>query len=147
MQLKPLASIIGLLLLILLGLLVGAAILVLAATGLGWLASRLLPFTLFEASLLSLIALISILAVVWSILRVPLWDLDTATQDSDDEDDEDEEDEEEYLDDPPVSAIPLWRQPLKTANFQNVNPNDRCPCGSGRKYKICHGRRASQERS
>lgn len=144
MQLKPLASLIGLLLLILLGLLVGAAILVLAATGLGWLASRLLPFTLFEASLLSLIALISILAVVWSILRVPLWDLDTATQDSDDEDDEDEE---EYLDDPPVSAIPLWRRPLKTANFQNVSPNDRCPCGSGRKYKNCHGHRASPERS
>jgi preprotein translocase subunit SecA len=22
-----------------------------------------------------------------------------------------------------------------------VDPNDKCPCGSGRKYKNCHGRK------
>lgn len=27
------------------------------------------------------------------------------------------------------------------ARFANVNRNDPCPCGSGRKYKQCHGRR------
>ena len=23
--------------------------------------------------------------------------------------------------------------------FANVGPNDTCPCGSGKKYKFCHG--------
>ena len=23
--------------------------------------------------------------------------------------------------------------------FANVGPNDRCPCGSGKKFKFCHG--------
>jgi preprotein translocase subunit SecA len=25
--------------------------------------------------------------------------------------------------------------------FKNIGPNDLCPCGSGKKFKYCHGRR------
>jgi preprotein translocase subunit SecA len=25
--------------------------------------------------------------------------------------------------------------------FKGVGPNDLCPCGSGKKFKYCHGRR------
>lgn len=32
------------------------------------------------------------------------------------------------------------RPPLDTAKFAKVGRNDPCPCGSGKKYKRCHGR-------
>ena len=32
------------------------------------------------------------------------------------------------------------RKPIKTAASQTVGRNDPCPCGSGKKYKHCHGR-------
>jgi uncharacterized protein YecA (UPF0149 family) len=62
-----------------------------------------------------------------------------ATADDDDVDEEDYEDED--VDEEPViyPSIPRWRQPLKTPDFSNTRPDDRCPCGSGRKYKNCHG--------
>jgi uncharacterized protein YecA (UPF0149 family) len=51
-------------------------------------------------------------------------------------------DEDEKEDEPVIySGIPRGRQPLKTPDFSNVKPDDRCPCGSGRKYKNCHGRK------
>jgi preprotein translocase subunit SecA len=31
-------------------------------------------------------------------------------------------------------------QTPKTRSFRKVYPNDPCPCGSGKKYKQCHGR-------
>jgi preprotein translocase subunit SecA len=34
----------------------------------------------------------------------------------------------------------IKRAPIKN-QFANVGPNDLCPCGSGRKFKYCHGRR------
>jgi hypothetical protein len=33
-------------------------------------------------------------------------------------------------------------QPAPTPRMKEVGPNDPCPCGSGRKYKHCHGRRS-----
>jgi preprotein translocase subunit SecA len=32
------------------------------------------------------------------------------------------------------------RKPVKTAASQSIGRNDPCPCGSGKKYKYCHGR-------
>ena len=32
------------------------------------------------------------------------------------------------------------RKPVKTAASQTVGRNDPCPCGSGKKYKYCHGK-------
>ena len=32
-------------------------------------------------------------------------------------------------------------EPVNNKNdvFANVGPNDKCPCGSGKKFKFCHG--------
>ncbi|MEW6404942.1 MAG: SEC-C metal-binding domain-containing protein, partial [Chloroflexota bacterium] len=63
----------------------------------------------------------------------------------DNEDDDFDFDEESELSDKEMdeifSGIPRWRRPLKTVDFSNVKPDDRCPCGSGRKYKNCHGKK------
>jgi hypothetical protein len=45
------------------------------------------------------------------------------------------------------AGIPRWRRPLKTLDFSNVKPDDRCPCGSGRKFKNCHGKKTKETRS
>lgn len=42
------------------------------------------------------------------------------------------------------AGIPRWRRPLKTLDFSDVKPDDRCPCGSGRKFKNCHGKKTKQ---
>jgi preprotein translocase subunit SecA len=41
-------------------------------------------------------------------------------------------------DDPPPATAP----PPFTRAGQKVGRNDMCPCGSGKKYKHCHGRLA-----
>ena len=71
-------------------------------------------------------------------------DSDTKTPDSfgaklydeDEEVDEEDDQDEEIFVNP---GIPRWRQPLKPIDISDVDPDDRCPCGSGRKYKNCHG--------
>jgi hypothetical protein len=42
------------------------------------------------------------------------------------------------------AGIPRWRRPLQTLDFSNVKPDDRCPCGSGRKFKNCHGKKVTK---
>lgn len=112
---------------------------VLTATGIGWLLTKILPFSLFEATLLSLIALPVPLYLGLQIIKSIASAVNPEESDWDeDEWDEDEEEEgkEEY-----TPAIPRWRQPIKrTDRFANVDPDERCPCGSGKKYKNCHGR-------
>ena len=71
---------------------------------------------------------------------------------NDDEDNEEDEwgedwEDEEEEDAVPESkqvypGIPRWRQPTKKLDFTNVKPDERCPCGSGRKFKNCHGANA-----
>jgi len=42
----------------------------------------------------------------------------------------------------PVSGAPAARAPfrrLPTLNFAGVGRNDICPCGSGKRFKNCHG--------
>jgi len=34
----------------------------------------------------------------------------------------------------------VGRRPVKTAASQTIGRNDPCPCGSGKKFKYCHGR-------
>jgi hypothetical protein len=112
-------------------------LLVLAATGIGWLLSRFLPFSLFEATLLSLIGLLAAGYLILQIVGSPPIAIEEV--EDDDEWEDEEQDEEQGEEDYP--AIPLWRQPIKRADrFANARPDDRCPCGSGRKYKNCHGR-------
>jgi len=123
-----------------------------AASGLGWVLINWLrlPFTPFEATLLSLVTFVAVTWSAWRLL-VNLVSLPFGSSHADEDDDEDEEwdeDEEDYEEDEEpeqaqhVSSIPKWRQPIRRASdgMPIVNPDDRCPCGSGRKYKNCHGR-------
>ncbi len=77
---------------------------------------------LFEASLIALGVALVIVGVGIIVLRTPpvLQPIDLDEEDDDGYDDIFDEDEMEYA--PPPSR------------------NDPCPCGSGRKYKNCHGR-------
>jgi hypothetical protein len=143
-----------------------ATLLVVFAYGLGRLFTGLLllPLETGQATLLALISIVVAAAGLWRILTdygpsaSPLsssaddddeddenddedkWDEDEL--DEDDEDDEDEWDEDDKADEPVefVASIPRWRQPIKPVRFEGANPNGPCPCGSGRKYKNCHGR-------
>jgi len=124
-----------------------------AASGLGWVLIHWLrlPFTPFEATLLSLIALIAMAWSAWRLLvnlvSLPLGS--SQEEEDDDEEDWDEDEDEDYEEDEEpeqaqhVSSIPKWRQPIRRASdgMPIVNPDDRCPCGSGRKYKNCHGKK------
>jgi hypothetical protein len=138
---------------------VGGGLLVLLAYGVGWLLTRLLSFTPFEATLLSLIGLSLAWWGIWRVLSAfvslpsPLGAEDNDDFEEEDFEDEEWEDEalalnEDEADDSPSAGsnaypgIPLWRQPRKMIDFSAAKPDDRCPCGSGRKYKNCHGRKA-----
>jgi cytochrome b subunit of formate dehydrogenase len=124
-----------------------------AASGLGWVLVNWLrlPFTPFEATLLSLVTFVAVTWSAWRLLvNLVSFPLGASHKDEDyDEDEEwDEDEEEDYEEDEEpeqaqhVSSIPKWRQPIRRASdgMPIVNPDDRCPCGSGRKYKNCHGR-------
>ncbi len=129
-----------------------SGLLVLAAAGIGWGLTHWLrlPFTLYETSLLGLIAL---LAVIWAVMRliitmasmpVPARSVEEEDEGDWDEDEEDWEEDEEEIKSVPIPSIPKWRQPLRRASdgLPIVGPNEKCPCGSGRKYKNCHGRKS-----
>ena len=133
-----------------------SGLLVWAASGMGWILINWLrlPFTPFEATLLSLAAFVVVIWAAWRVLATVITfplssrgdqDMDE-DEDEDDWDDDEEDDEDELEQVTPIPSIPKWRQPLRRAgDAQRVpiaGPDERCPCGSGRKYKNCHGRRA-----
>jgi hypothetical protein len=129
---------------------IGGGLLALLAYGTGWLLNHLMGFDPFQATLIALLSIcvFGLLAerLFQAILSTPSF-MSRNTEDDDEE--YDDEDEEEYEDDEdeeeeePVIVfnprIPRWRQPLKTPDFSQAKPDDRCPCGSGRKFKNCHG--------
>ena len=145
---------------VLLALAVGAFLVVLLAAGIGALIARLLPFSMFEATLLALIALIGVVVVIWravtTILSTPSpgsdeddeeelideWDAEREDYDWEDEDaDWDAERDEEFSDQPDLRPpFRGWQQPIKSTEFEGVGRNEPCPCGSGKKYKNCHGK-------
>ena len=52
------------------------------------------------------------------------------------------------------SALPANKRPKSVEahspwedgrTFPGTKPNEKCPCGSGRKYKMCHGRNETKE--
>ena len=128
---------------------IGGGLLVMLAYGVGWVLNRIVHFEPFQVTVISLAGML-----VFGILAERIWqviisapplspDLDEEEDEFDFEDDYFDVDEE---DDAAViyPGIPRWRQPLKTPDFSNVKPDDRCPCGSGRKYKNCHGKKKPQ---
>ncbi|MCX6066955.1 MAG: SEC-C domain-containing protein [Chloroflexi bacterium] len=142
---KLIGTILLLVILILLGVTIGGGILVLIAYGLGWLLNHIMHIDPFQATLLSLAGMLAFGFLASSIFQTIVNTMPRSPAVDDDEYEDDDEDEEEFdvedADEEPVvyANIPLWRQSLKTPDFSNTRPDDRCPCGSGRKYKNCHG--------
>ncbi|MCX6082209.1 MAG: SEC-C metal-binding domain-containing protein [Chloroflexi bacterium] len=138
-----------LVILILVGVTVGGGVLVLVAYGLGWLLNHIMHLDPFQATALSLAGMLAFGSLATRIFQTIINTMPgpSSEDDEDDEEDEDEEDEDETdfevedVDGVPViyPSIPRERQSLKTPDFSNTRPDDRCPCGSGRKYKNCHG--------
>lgn len=125
---------------------IGGGLLALLAYGTGWILNRVVHFDAFQATIISLAAIL-----VFGILAERIWQaiIHTPVPSSNDLDEEEDEfdSEDEYFDEddePIISVIPRWSQRSKAIDFTNVKPDDRCPCGSGRKYKNCHGRKKPQ---
>jgi hypothetical protein len=119
---KKLLRVIGLSIIVLIVTTLLSSLLVLIAYGAGWLLRLLLPLSPFESTLLVLIAGIAVGSLAWNILRLPLpFDMSPTYYDE-----EDDEEEEEFEDEEDILII---------------DPDARCPCGSGRKYKNCHGKK------
>ena len=116
----------ALVLLVALGLL--TSLVTLAFLGLGSLFSRVFELTLFEATTVTLLG-----AVVLGLLLRMARTLISGVQGEEYEDWEAEDEEDLYDED--------WEEDLDEENvFVGVGRNDPCPCGSGRKFKYCHGR-------
>ena len=132
-----------------------SGLLVWAASGMGWILLNWLrlPFTPFEATLLSLAAFVVVIWSAWrllaTVITLPLssrgdQDVDEYEDEDDWDEDGEDEDEDELEEAALIPSIPKWRQPIRRAgsSVPVVGPDERCPCGSGRKYKNCHGRKS-----
>ncbi len=159
---KTIGMAILVLMIVLLALAIGGGLLTLLSYGVGIVITRFTGIDPLPATVISMagIFLFGILVerVFNSFMSVPK-NL-VGNDEFDDFDDFDDEDEDEdYLDfdddselsdkemDDVFAGIPRWRRPLKTLDFSNVKPDDRCPCGSGRKFKNCHGKKTKETQS
>jgi hypothetical protein len=80
---KTVGSLLVTLLLVTLGLVLGTAVILAWSLGIGWLLARLLPFSWFEASLLTIISSITVAYAGWRLLQIspPLSSEDGLTED------------------------------------------------------------------
>jgi len=140
---------------VLLVLAIGGGLFTLLAYGVGMVITRITGLDPLPATVISMAGMflfgILVERVFNSILSMPR-NLSEDDEFDDYEDDElfDFEEDDELSDkdmDDVFPGIPLWRRPLKTLDFSNVRPDDRCPCGSGRKFKNCHGRKTKDTKS
>ena len=117
-----------------------ATVLVLAAFGLGKALSLVLPFSVFEASLLSMLALWPPLWALWRIVTSDQND-DIGQAWADEQDDDDEVEEESFDEEHDEGEGVAWAVPLRPViSPPQIGRNSLCPCGSGRKYKRCCGK-------
>jgi hypothetical protein len=161
---KIIALILGIFVAALLALILGSALLVAVAYGIGWLINLVTGFGMFPSTALGLAAMFILIFLVERILHgvttaptyPPYGDDDEFDEYDDDEyDDEfDDEFDDDFDYEPPAklsptaqdeldkiyAGIPRWRRPTKNPDFSTAKPDDRCPCGSGKKYKNCHGK-------
>lgn len=124
--------------LILLAAAVAIFLLSLGFVGMGWLLSRILPLGLFEASVIALLSGLGLAYVISQIASTR----SAYEEDWEDEEDWDEEWEEDEYEEP--ISFPQWRrrgEVQKSTDVPVVGRNDPCPCGSGKKYKYCHGKK------
>jgi hypothetical protein len=121
---------------------VGAAALVFGSYGFGKLLLRSLPFSPFEATLVSLLALATTVSVAVKIVSRAVAGLKSAMSVErcevcggfhhvEDDDDSSDEDDKEFTPDDGLRAAPFAAGTVK--------PNAPCPCGSGSRYSKCCG--------
>jgi len=146
-----------------LGLAIGGGLFALLAYGVGAVITRVTGLEPLPATVLSLVAMFlfgilverafnSFLSIPENLAGVGSDEFDEDEFDFDNEEDDDFDLEEgsdlsEKDMDEVFAGIPRWRRPLKTLDFSNVKPDDRCPCGSGRKFKNCHGKKPKETQS
>jgi hypothetical protein len=132
-----------LVILILLAVAVAIFLLSLGFVGMGWLLSRILPLSLFEASVIAILSGLGLAYVIGQIISArPIYGEDWEDEEDWDEEDWDEEWEEDEYEEP--ISFPQWRrlgEVQKSTDLPVVGRNDPCPCGSGKKYKYCHGKK------
>ena len=117
-----------------------ATVLVLAAFALGKALSLVLPFSVFEASLLSMLALWPALWALWSIVTSGQND-DIRHAWADEQDDDDEVEEESFDEQRDEGKGVAWAAPLRPViSPPQIGRDSLCPCGSGRKFKRCCGK-------
>ncbi len=147
---KVIASFLGIILIAILVLALGGGLLVLLAYGIGWVVNLLMGLESFQATVLGLAGIFVFIILADRVfhgltpLSPPVNDYEFDDDNEDDDEDENESDDYEIFEDEEeleklYPGIPRWRRPIKNLDFSKVNANDRCPCGSGRKYKNCHG--------
>jgi len=131
----------------------GASAMIFIAYGIGWVINFLTGLQMFQATILGLAGIfvfIMFIERVFSPFLSSKFSADKFDDNDDFDDDDDFDEDEDEIDDYEIlkdeetlnklyAGIPLWRRPAKTLDFSNVAPDQRCPCGSGRKYKNCHG--------
>jgi hypothetical protein len=136
-----------------LGLAIGGGIFALLAYAVGLVITRVTGLETLPATTLSLVAMflfgILLERAFNSVTSIPrdLSETDEFDDDYDEDEDDFDMDEAAELSDQEMDAlfpgIPRWRRPPKALDFSNAKPDDRCPCGSGRKFKNCHGRKTN----
>ena len=143
---KSTSALLGLILVATLVLAIGGGLIVFLAYGVGWVVNLLLDLEPFQATVLGLAGIFIFLILVDRVVHAltPLPPPSDDFEFDDDFEDEEEDDEYDIFEDEEemdkiYAGIPRWRRPTKSLDFSNVHANDRCPCGSGRKYKNCHG--------
>ncbi|MCL5612300.1 MAG: SEC-C metal-binding domain-containing protein [Chloroflexi bacterium] len=129
----------------------GSGLLVLMAYGVGWVINHVMGLESFQETMLSLAGIFVFIILADRVIHAltPLAPLNF-------EGFEDNEEDimrlmimtlrkmnEEALN-KLYEGIPRWRRPSKNLDFSNAKLDDRCPCGSGRKYKNCHGAKQKQ---
>jgi hypothetical protein len=161
---KTIAAFLGIILAALLALALGGGLLILIAYGVGWVISRSAGFEIFQSTALGLAGVFVFIFLVERLISAfaPLNSFGNYASDDEFDDEDEDEFDDEYDDefddefngmahdklspadqaelDKVYAAIPRWRRPTKNLDFSNTLPDHRCPCGSGRKYKNCHGK-------
>jgi len=111
--------------------------------GIGYVFSLFLPLSVFQSSLLCLGATF---VVAFIILGVIVYDslfgnhFDEFDEEYDDEDDEHEDDEDDVEMVERIMGNALKKKLSTDVNFGRIPRNAPCPCGSGKKYKLCCGK-------
>jgi len=119
-----------------------------AWVGLGSLATRFVPLTLFEATVITALSTVAVAYTGWRFLGFilspsPVAPVETDEEDwDDDEGEEDEDGDDDEWEEEVVTSRPAPARRSRRPQVPPVGRNDPCPCGSGKKYKHCHGKAA-----